>query len=123
MQTMLFAMLQEQHDKQITTMAANNKANMNVMMECMNAIVAARGRNKENSPPNAGAKKAAKSGRLSKRVKASNCKKMVVHLAKYCYKLEANKDKRYDRWVSCLPVTATAWHQLGTNKVELYAAN
>jgi len=69
-QAMLFAMLQEQHDKQIATMAANNKANMDAMMERMNAIVGvARGGNKENSPPNSGANKAAKSGGQSKRVK------------------------------------------------------
>ena len=29
---MLFAMLQEQHDKQIAVMAATNKANMEAMM-------------------------------------------------------------------------------------------
>ncbi len=32
-QAMLFAMLQEQHDKQMETMAATNKANMDAMME------------------------------------------------------------------------------------------
>jgi hypothetical protein len=36
---MLFAMLQEQHDKQIAVMTAINKANMDVMMERMNALV------------------------------------------------------------------------------------
>jgi hypothetical protein len=39
---MLFAMLQEQHDKQIAAMAATNKANMDAMMEWMNAMVAGR---------------------------------------------------------------------------------
>jgi hypothetical protein len=38
-QAMLFAMLQEQHDRQITAMTATNKANMNAMMERMNALV------------------------------------------------------------------------------------
>jgi hypothetical protein len=36
---MLFAMLQEQHDKQIAAMTATNKANMDAMMERMNALV------------------------------------------------------------------------------------
>ena len=39
-QEMLFAMLQEQHDKQIAVMTAANKANMDSMMERMNALVA-----------------------------------------------------------------------------------
>jgi hypothetical protein len=30
---MLFVMLQEQHDKQLAMMAANNKANMDAMIE------------------------------------------------------------------------------------------
>ena len=61
---MLFAMLQEQHNKQIATMTATNKANMETMMERMNALVAA-GRggdrrtpaqqpDKENIPPPGG---------------------------------------------------------------------
>ncbi len=43
LQAMLLAMLQEQHDKQITAMAATNKANMDSMMERMNAMVAGKG--------------------------------------------------------------------------------
>jgi hypothetical protein len=42
-QAMLFAMLQEQHNKQIAAMTATNKANMDVMMDWMNALVAERG--------------------------------------------------------------------------------
>jgi hypothetical protein len=38
-QAILFAMLQEQHDKQIAAMTATNKANMNAMMERMNSLV------------------------------------------------------------------------------------
>ena len=55
---MLFAMLQEQHDKQIAAMAAANKANMEAMMERMNSLMAGRNRrtlaqqpDKENLPP------------------------------------------------------------------------
>jgi hypothetical protein len=60
-QAMLFAMLQEQHDKQITAMTATNKANMDAMMERMNAMVTGKGDDrrkvpsqqpdKENTPP------------------------------------------------------------------------
>jgi hypothetical protein len=41
-QAMLFAMLQEQHDRQIAAMTATNKANMDAMMERMNALVTGR---------------------------------------------------------------------------------
>jgi hypothetical protein len=60
LQAMLFAMLQEQHNKQIAAMAAMNKANMNAMVERMNALVAGRGGNrrtptqqldKDDTPP------------------------------------------------------------------------
>ncbi len=56
-QAMLFAMLQEQHDKQIAAMTATNKANMDAMMERMNAILAGGGEkrtaqhDKDNPPP------------------------------------------------------------------------
>jgi hypothetical protein len=54
-QAMLFAMLQEQHNKQMATMAASNKANMDAMVERMNMLVSAgggrRSNNKENTPP------------------------------------------------------------------------
>jgi len=39
-QAMLFEMLQDQHTKQITQMEATNKANMEAMMDKMNALVA-----------------------------------------------------------------------------------
>jgi hypothetical protein len=54
---MLFTMLQEQHNKQIKAMAATNKANMDAMMERINAIMAGGGekrttqQDKENTPP------------------------------------------------------------------------
>jgi hypothetical protein len=54
-QAMLFAMLQEQHNMQMATMAASNKANMDAMMERMHVLVAAGGgrwsNDKENTPP------------------------------------------------------------------------
>jgi hypothetical protein len=41
LQVMLFAVLQEQHNKQIAAMAATNKANMDAMMDRMNALLVA----------------------------------------------------------------------------------
>ena len=57
LQAMLFAMLQEQHDKQIAAMTVTNKANMDTMMERMNAVVTGGGgrqpthQDKEITPP------------------------------------------------------------------------
>jgi hypothetical protein len=56
-QVMMFAMLQDQHSKQIAQMEATNKTNMDTMMEQMNDLVAAGGAqqvhqlDKENTPP------------------------------------------------------------------------
>jgi hypothetical protein len=55
-QAMLFAVLQDQHTKQIAQMEAANKTNMDLMMERMNALITASGGrlthqpNKENTP-------------------------------------------------------------------------
>ena len=115
-QAMLFAMLQEQHDKQISAMAATNKANMEAMMEKINALVAGRNRrtpaqqpDKENLPPpgtNIGhpvhpdTKKPRK-----KKALCPHCKRFVLHKPDNCTELEANKDKRWPGWKS---VHATA---------------
>ncbi len=95
-QAMLFAMLQEQHDKQMATMAASNKANMNAMMERVNMLVAAssgrRSNNKENTPPagnttpaggGTGGNKTKKPKR--KRKLCPNCKTFVYHAPDKCY--------------------------------------
>jgi hypothetical protein len=108
---MLFTMLQEQHDKQMATMAASNKANMDAMMERMNVLVAAgggrRSNNKENTLPagnttptggGTGGNKTKKPKR--KRKLCPNCKTFVYHAPNKCYELEANKDTRYPRWTS-----------------------
>ena len=53
----MFAMLQEQHDKQIAAMTATNKANMDAMMERINSILAGGGEKQtaqndnDNTPP------------------------------------------------------------------------
>ena len=113
---MHFAMLQEQHDKQIAAMAATNKANMEAMMEKMNALVAGRDRripaqqpDKENLPPpgtntghpvNPDTKKPRK-----KKALCPQCKTFVLHKPDNCPELEANKHKRWPGWKS---VHATA---------------
>ncbi len=104
-QAMLFAMLQEQHDKHIASMEATNKANMDAMMERMNALVAA-GYNKENvvppgkTPTGGGPKRP-----RAKKHHCPICKKMVIHKATDCYELEANKDKWFDGWKSAITLT------------------
>jgi hypothetical protein len=109
-QALLFTMLQEQHDRQLATMAVANKANMDAMMEKMNAPVAAGGgRNKENTPPAATPTSTggstASGGDTIKRPKREktlcpNCKSFVFHSHDKCYELKSNKDARYPGWKS-----------------------
>ncbi len=100
-QAMLFAMLQEQHDKQIASMEATNKANMDAMMERMNALMAA-GYNKENVFPPGTTPTSGGPKRPRAKHHCPNCEKMVIHKATDCYELEANKDKRFDGWKSAI---------------------
>jgi hypothetical protein len=106
-QVMLFAMLQEQHDQQIATRAATNKANMDAMMERMNALVAGKGGNrctvpnqqpdKENiSPEDTNQPKKPR----KKKTLCPHCKKFVLHKPENCLELEVNKDKRWPGWKS-----------------------
>ncbi len=59
MQAMLFAMLQEQHAKQIAQMEATNKTNMDSLLERMNVMIGANGNrsthqpDKKDTPPTA----------------------------------------------------------------------
>jgi hypothetical protein len=108
-QAMLFSMLQEQHDKQMASMAATNKANMDAMMEKLHALVTAGGsrrtndRDKENTPPSGppttGSSDATKKPRRKKAL-CPNCKAFVYHRPDKCYELEANKASRYTGWKS-----------------------
>jgi hypothetical protein len=117
-QAMLFAMLQKQHNKQIATMAATNKANMDAMMDRMNALIAGKGSDrhtpnqqpdKENTPPGGNIRPPANKDRNKKPRKQKalcpHCKTFVLHKQDDCYELEANKDKRWPGWKS---VHATA---------------
>ncbi len=49
-QAMLFAMLQDQHAKQIAQIEVTNKTNMHAMMEQINALVAAGGARQAHQP-------------------------------------------------------------------------
>ncbi len=104
-------MMQEQHDKQMATMAVSNKANMEAMMEKMNALVAAGGgrrtteQDKENTPlagpsTTAGGGGRGGDGKRPRRKKAlcPNCKSFAYHAPDKCFELEANKDTQYPGW-------------------------
>ena len=88
---MLFPMLQDQHTKQITQMEATNKANMEAMMEKMNALVAS---NKENTHQGGNVKPTGTGKRekkpRKKKTLCPNCKCFLLHKPKLCYELEAN---------------------------------
>jgi predicted RNA-binding Zn-ribbon protein involved in translation (DUF1610 family) len=101
-QAMLFAILQEQHSKQIASMEATNKANMEAMMERMNALVAAGYKKGNVVPPGTTPTGNGPKRSRAKKHHCPNCKKMVIHKAKDCYELEANKDKRFDGWKSAI---------------------
>ena len=129
---MLFVMLQEQHNKQIAVIAATNKANMDTMMEWMNAMVAGRGGDrrtptqqpdKENTPPRGNICPPTDLDRNKKPRKQKalcpHCKTFVLHKSENCYELEANKDKRWPGWKS---VYATAREAPGMQTVDVELA-
>jgi len=112
LQAMLFALLQEQHDKQIVAMAATNKANMEAMMERMNALMAGCDRrtpaqqpDKENLPPPGGNISPHVNPNPNKKIRKKkalcpHCKTFVLHKPDNCPELEANKGKRWPGWKS-----------------------
>jgi hypothetical protein len=96
---------EEQHDKQIAAMTATNKANMDAMMERMNAVVAGKSNDrrkiqiqqpdKENiSPEDTYQPKKPR----KKKTLCPHCKTFVLHKPENCNELEANKDKRWPGW-------------------------
>jgi len=105
-------MLQEQHDKQIASMAATNKANMDAMMEQMKVLVAGKSGDRHTVPNQQPEKEnifledtnQPKKPR-KKTALCPHCKKWVLHKFENCLELEANKDKRWPGWKS---VNATA---------------
>ncbi len=117
-QTMLFAMLQDQHAKQIAQMEATNKSNLDAMMEQMNVLVVPGGAqqahqpDKENVPPGRNVILLGGGGRVKKprRKKAlcPNCTCFVMHKPAGCYELKANKASCYPGWKLIFAVPATA---------------
>jgi hypothetical protein len=117
-QALLFAMLQDQHAKQIAQMKATNKTNMDTMMERMNALVAARDVRHAHQPgkvnthpgsnviPLGGGTRATKPRR--RKALCPNCKCFVMHKPANCFELEANKALRYPGWKSISAAPATA---------------
>jgi hypothetical protein len=110
-QAMLFTMLQEQHDKQITSMTATNKAKMDAMMERMNALVTG-GAGRRPTQQDTGSTPTVGNSLLtlmgsgttqSKKPKRGkcicpHCKMFILHNPKYCVELKANKDKPWLGW-------------------------
>ena len=94
MQALMFALLQEQHQLQLESMVAANKATMEAMMERINALVAAHGGRKpladiENIPPLKNSSK--ENGKVTKakgiRCKMTlcpHCKALVYHKPEKC---------------------------------------
>ena len=109
-QVKLFAMLQEQHDKQIAVMAAIKKANMDAMIEKMNALVVGGGnrrmtqQDKEITPPGGNRRPPAGTDQTKKPKKQKalcpHCKPFALHKPDNCYELEANKDTQWPGWKS-----------------------
>jgi hypothetical protein len=103
-QAMLFATLQEQHNRLIVAMTATNKANMDAMMERMNTLVAGGGGRCPNhqdkeSTPTVGSSLPTSTGSRTIQLKkpkrcncilCPNCKMFVLHKTKNCVKPEAN---------------------------------
>jgi hypothetical protein len=116
-QALLFAILQDQHAKQIAQTEAMNKTNMDAMMERMNALVAAGGArhahqpDKVNTPPGSnviplGVGARAKKPRRKKAL-CPNCKCFVMHKPASCFELEANKALCYPGWKSIFAALVT----------------
>jgi hypothetical protein len=119
MQAMIFVILQDQHTKQIAQMEATNKANMEAMMDKMNALIGSNGTrpmqqpDKENTapggninPPGGGGNRVKKPRK--KKTLCPNCKCFVLHKHKNCYELEANKATHYPGWTSVFAAAPTA---------------
>ena len=115
-------MMQDQHAKQIKQMEAANKANMDAMMERMNALVVMTGclkpthqPDKENpplltknaNPTGNGGRSHIRKPRRKKSFRP-NCKMMVIHKPELCYELKANKATRYPGWTSISKQNAMA---------------
>ena len=127
-QAMMFALLQEQLQSHLETMAAANKASTEGTMERMNALITAQGGRKppadrEITPPltNGGKEdNSKKRGARHKKAMHPHCQALMYHKPEKCYELEANKDKRWVGWKSIKKTMAC--QGLGTETVDSIAA-
>jgi hypothetical protein len=108
-QAMMFALLQDHHKTQLEAMTVANKATMDATMEQINTILGGGGggggrtikQNKENTPPTTNATRGGNN--KAKKVKCKkklcpHCNMLVFQKPDRCYKLDANKDKRWVGW-------------------------
>ena len=107
MQALIFAMMQEQHYKQIAAIMATNKSNMDAMIERMNALVAGKGGGKGAATTHQNDKENDKPTDMNKDKKpprdkhtCPHCKLQVLHKAKNCPELEENAHRRWKGWKS-----------------------
>jgi hypothetical protein len=89
-------LLQEQHKAQLKAMVASNKQIMDMMFECMNALVAGHSKaaDKVTAPPANNNTVCASSSSKRNKKKCTNCGKHVFHKLEDCYELETNTSKR-----------------------------
>jgi hypothetical protein len=106
-QALLFAMMQEQHDKQIAAIMATNKSNMDVMMEQMNALVGGKGGGKGAATNQQNDKENIKPTDKNKDKKPTrnkhtcpHCKLKVLHKAANCPELKKNTHRWWKGWKS-----------------------
>jgi hypothetical protein len=86
---MMFALLQEQHKAQLEAMVAANKQATDMMLECMNALIASQGKAADKpmaAVPNINTGKASNTMNCGKKV-CTNCEKLVFHKPQTCYEL------------------------------------
>ncbi len=97
---MMFTLLQEQHKVQLKYIMASNKQTMDLMVECMNALVVGHNKaaDKVTAPPTNNNTGRASSSLKCNRKKCTNCGKHVYHKRKDCYELETNASKRWPGW-------------------------
>ena len=114
MQAMLFAMLQDQPTKQIAQMEATNKANMEAMMDKMNALVASNATRQTHQPDKENRQRQTPRWRRASEEAQEEKDAMpqlqvfVLHKPELCYELEANKATRYPGWKSIFAAATTA---------------
>ncbi len=104
----MITLLQEQHKAQLESMAASNKQAMDMMFECMNALIGSHSKaaEKVTAPPANNNTGRASSSSKHNRKKCTNCGKHVYHKFEDCYELETNTSKRWQG--SKLSKTASA---------------